>query len=289
MKKTKRKPTPAQIRARKAFGRMAKQRARLSRLKRKRNVTMGFRDSRGVFHPIRESEDYSKAKAGETGKAPKRTKSTKVKRAMKKAASTARGRAATKARKATTSRLAGRALSRSVSLPPVKRKRKNPSAVLRKKRERFTGKKSKQTLNLIAPTGAPKQFAILGRLKAIKTRGKVLSVPRSKNPNGNGVYLAEDAGGHLHIIGDPLPVLPEKGRDLGPITEIEYIAQKPHLGYPDTTEFFHEFGERGGEKPHLVTDAEGALWIEGGDYFITERGVENPGRRKRRRATKRRS
>lgn len=237
-RKTSKKPTPAQIRARKKFAAMAKERARLARIKK-----------------------------GLTAK-----KTTKARKTKKRNTTIIRAKRV-------------KVVSANPKRSRSKAKRKNPSSILKKKRERFTGKKSTKTLSLSAPSGAPSQLAILGRLKAIKLKGKTVSAPRTKNPNGKGVYLAEDTKGNLHIIGDPLPLMKEKGRHLGEIREIEYIAQKPHLGYPETTEFFHQFGEEGGKRPHLSTDSEGALLIKGGDYFITERGIENPSRKRR---TKRR-
>lgn len=87
-----------------------------SKVQRARNISQGFYDASGVFHPIRSSADYDPATAGETGKKPRRTRSKKRKAAAKKASSTARHKAATKSRKKTTSRLASRALSRSVPL-----------------------------------------------------------------------------------------------------------------------------------------------------------------------------
>jgi hypothetical protein len=46
------------------------------------NVAMGFVDGSGVFHPIRASEDYSRAKAGETW--IKRRAAAKKKKTAKK-------------------------------------------------------------------------------------------------------------------------------------------------------------------------------------------------------------
>lgn len=220
-------PTPAQLRARKAFVKMVHERAKLARKKNKTII---------------------KAKKVKIISAnPKRKRS--VKRSVKKS---------------------------------VKRSVAKVSPKSRQQREQFTGKKSTKTLSLLAPTGAPKSFAILGRLKSIKTRSKTFTPPQSrKNPDG-GVFLAESPDGKLHIIGDPLPVMSSHNDDFGPIVEIEYIAKKPHLGYPETTEFFHKMGEETGVKPHLVTDREGALLIKGGDYYITERGIENPGRKRSR-------
>ncbi len=87
-----------------------------SKVQRARNISQGFYDASGVFHPIRSSADYDPATAGETGKKPRRTRSKKRKAAAKKASSTARHKAATKSRKKTTSRLASRSLFRSVPL-----------------------------------------------------------------------------------------------------------------------------------------------------------------------------
>lgn len=83
--------------------------------KRERNIAQGFYDASG-FHPIRASEDYDPATAGETGRKSKTTRSRKKLASKKKAASTARTRSAVKSRKATTSRLAGRSLKRSAGM-----------------------------------------------------------------------------------------------------------------------------------------------------------------------------
>jgi hypothetical protein len=49
---------------------------------RRRNVTAGFYDEEGMFHPIRASYDYSRSRAGERAKrhAPKRRSRAKAKR-----------------------------------------------------------------------------------------------------------------------------------------------------------------------------------------------------------------
>jgi len=67
---------------------------------------------------------------------------------------------------------------------------------------------------------------------------------------------------------------PDGFTDLGEISVIEYAATKDHLdGKP--TLYYHRMGEDGGEKPHAVVNGEGLLLIEGGDYTITSRGIEN--------------
>jgi hypothetical protein len=226
----------------------------------RRNVEMGYRDSLGRFHPIRASKDYDSGREGRS------TRSSKARSSGRKAASTARFRSETRRRRATTSRLAGRAL------------RRNPGVTAKSKatKKLFTGTKSKKTLSLLAPKGAPRSMAILGKLVKVKTRSKTFTPPRKsrRNPEGD-IYLAASDSGQLYIVGENLPVVPGPPRDLGEIVEIDYTARKPHLGYDQTTEFFHELGEETGERPHLVTDSEGHLKIVGGEYYIEKDGIHN--------------
>jgi hypothetical protein len=226
----------------------------------RRNVEMGYRDSLGRFHPIRASKDYDSGREGRS------TRSSKARSSGRKAASTARFRSETRRRRATTSRLAGRAL------------RRNPGVTAKSKatKKLFTGTKSKKTLSLLAPKGAPRSMAILGKLVKVKTRSKTFTPPRKsgRNPEGD-IYLAASDSGQLYIVGESLPVVPGPPRDLGEIVEIDYTARKPHLGYGQTTEFFHELGEETGERPHLVTDSEGHLKIVGGEYYIEKDGIHN--------------
>jgi len=97
--------------------------------------------------------------------------------------------------------------------------------------------------------------------------------------------LAEGDNGQLYIVstGEHLPVSSERSTDFGPIDQIEYIMPdgKIHLGYKGPTEFYHRFGEETGVKPHLETNAQGEYIITGGEYYVTDRGIENPRKRKR--------
>lgn len=160
----------------------------------------------------------------------------------------------------------------------VKKYTKNPGVTARSRatRKLFTGMKSKKTLSLLAPTGTRKSVAILGKLVKIKTRSRTFTPPKrnGRNPEGE-IYLAADDSGQLVIVGENLPVVPGPARDLGEIIELDYATRKPHLGYDQTTEFFHELGEEGGERPHLVTDSEGHLKIAGGDYYIERDGIHD--------------
>lgn len=91
----------------------------------RKNISEGFYDANGVFHPIRSASDYDPGAAGETGGRPRRTKSGKRRASAKKASATARWRAATKAKRKTVSRLAGRSLSRVPKGSYKKTRRKN--------------------------------------------------------------------------------------------------------------------------------------------------------------------
>jgi hypothetical protein len=231
--------------------------------KRERNVAQGFFDGNGVFHPIRSSADYDGGTAGETGGKPRHTRSKKKLAATKKASATARHLAATKARKATTSRLASRSLFRSV---PLKRARRNPSVT--EIRERFSGQPVRQFSKMVAADGTPKKLAKLGKLVLIKAPGgKYIPLPSRT------VWLCCDTKGKLHLTADK-GVLYEGTRvSLPEVSQIEYEEQKPHLGYPKKTIFFHKMGEEGGKKPVLIGDGKGGLKLRGGSYRIEREGI----------------
>jgi len=62
---------------------------------------------------------------------------------------------------------------------------------------------------------------------------------------------------------------------LGQIDFIYYVTRKSLYDF-ELDSFIHEFGEEGGEKPLLLYDRlNKKQWIVGGDYTITERGIEN--------------
>lgn len=92
---------------------------------RRKNISQGFYDGNGIFHPIRAAEDYDGATAGETGGKAKRTRSKKRKAAAAKASRTARERAAKRSASKTKRHLASRSLSRSYSLPAGSKRKKN--------------------------------------------------------------------------------------------------------------------------------------------------------------------
>lgn len=169
--------------------------------------------------------------------------------------------------------------------------RKNPGVTSKSKSNfrKFHGRPSRKSLTVLAPKGTPKSIAIQGPLKLIKTKKATLNFLKKKNP-GTQVMLAEGDGGDLHIVskGSHLPVSSQHSTDFGEIIQIEYIMPdgKPHLGYNEPTEFYHKFGEETGVRPHLETNERGEYLITGGEYYVTDRGIENPRRRRKRRTSK---
>lgn len=235
--------------------------------KRARNISQGFYDASGVFHPIRSSADYDPGTAGETGKKPVRTRSKKRKAIVKKASQTARDKAATKSRKKTTSRLASRSLQRSVPLKAGSKTKRNPSPAANRREfaGRYTGDK-----DLYFPQGTPTGLSKLGKLVLIKTQSGTIA------PVKGTVWLCRDTKGKLHLgttSNAPLTDLPSGS--LGEVKRLEYEESKPHLGHPNPTIWFHRMGEETGERPTLYSDGQGGLKFRGGRYRITSRGIEN--------------
>jgi hypothetical protein len=239
------------------------------RAKRKRNVSEGFYDASGVFHPIRSAEDYSPAAAGETGRAPRRSKAKKKVTAKRKASQTARRRSGIRARKATTRRLAGRSLSRKTATGKrLKRARKNPSA--ESIRKKFAGRVTGER-DVFVPSSTPKgKLAKLGNLVLIQTEQGTIKPVR-----GTAVLLA-DTRGKLHIgTTSKSDLFSGPARSFGKVSKIEYESSKPHLGYKGPIIWFHRVGEENGVKPTLHADGKGGLIFKGGQYRLTKRGIEN--------------
>lgn len=92
---------------------------------RHKNVA-GFMDASGAFHPLRESGDYDRDRAGETGGKARRTRSKKTKGRLKKAASTARFNAQKRATSSVKA-AASRRLARTTSTGKRLSKKRNPT------------------------------------------------------------------------------------------------------------------------------------------------------------------
>lgn len=109
--------------------------------------------------------------------------------------------------------------------------------------------------------------------------------PRSEN---NVLLVSNPAGTNLEFIGGDQDIdwravegaaLNDKYLVMvGPVIEITYFADKHHLAGPKAQangmEFYHEFGEEGGEIPYLVYDRRNAkLILVGGSYTIEPEGI----------------
>lgn len=62
---------------------------------------------------------------------------------------------------------------------------------------------------------------------------------------------------------------------VGDLPEIDYITRKAHIENGERVHYEHQFGEENGETPYLLMDVDERLHIGGGDYYATERGLEN--------------
>jgi|SRR5882672_824878 len=247
------------------------------RLKR-RNIAEGFYDASGIFHPIRAAADYSRARAGETGRKAQTTRSKKRATAKRKASSTARHRSKVASRKAQTKRLAGRAISKSAGL--LKRSRKNPApsvlAVVNRtspkaqaNRKEFAGEYRKDT-PLYFPEGTPGGLSKIGKLLQIKTK-QVVVKPHAQT------WLCRDTQGRLHLGTTSKDGVIWSGpkQDFGKVMQVDYEDVKKHLGYSKPQGFYHFMGEEDGNRPTLCADGKGGLKFKGGNYRFTSRGIEN--------------
>lgn len=158
-------------------------------------------------------------------------------------------------------------------------KKSNGSGIAKAKQQRkeFLGSPARKVTNTTVPKGAKPKGALskMGRLMRVKVKG------RSWMDFQGVPMLARDAKNKMFVTGTAYKITakgkrrnPDGFEDLGEITHIEYAATKTHLdGYPVT--YVHELGEEGGAKPHAIVNSDGHLLIEGGDYTITSRGIEN--------------
>lgn len=119
----------------------------------------------------------------------------------------------------------------------------------------------------VVPASAPDDLVEIGALVRLKTTRETISWNENE-----GVKLAADARRRLWIIGPYAPF--ESGADLGEALRISYVTFKPHLDETEK-EYFHDFGEDGGARPRVKTDADGRLKLVGGDYDLGWRGIED--------------
>jgi hypothetical protein len=151
--------------------------------------------------------------------------------------------------------------------PRPRRTKKNPSA--ESIRKTFAGSVNGER-DLFFPQGTPSgKLAKLGKLVSITTEAGMIK------PVHGTAWLCADTKGKLHIgATSNAPLYSGPARNFGHVTKLEYESSKPHLGYGPTI-WFHKAGEENGIRPTLRADGKGGLVFKGGDYRLTERGIEN--------------
>ena len=236
-----------------------------AKIVRKRNVE-GFVDGSGVFHPIRSSEDYDAARAGETGKAR-----TRKKAAAKKAAPMRARKAPVKSSAAKKPVAKKKAAVRRPA--DVQGRLFNPKPTPRRRTfEMFQGRKATTAKRMPVSRHAPATLDQLGDLVELKLYGQ----PPIKF-NGKAVKLCASRG-RLWIAGKRFarPNPSAAANEINPVGEIDHVVYgtyKPHHGDMEYTHYIHKLGEESGTLPTLCVDREGFPVIRGGAYKIEARGI----------------
>lgn len=101
---------------------------------------------------------------------------------------------------------------------------------------------------------------------------------RRKNPSSSVERAAKFyeefhwGDGPTKVVEQPIELPPDVATELGELVAVTY---RTHKGGERAT-WEHEFGEEGGKRPRLVVDPESKrLFIVGGDYTVTDAGIEN--------------
>ena len=156
---------------------------------------------------------------------------------------------------------------------PKKAKRRNAAtSKVKSLFQKFSGKKARREVTVMAAKNAPAKVSKLGRLRKIRLKsGQWYEFDGSKAP-----YLAADSRHKLHIVGGKYRANPSS-TDMGEIDKVVYEAAKPHLGkaHAKSGPYVHSFGEEGGSRPHLRIDGEGLMHITGGSYTIEAEGIRD--------------
>jgi hypothetical protein len=261
--------------------------------KRRRNyATDGYYTPDGKFIPIRSAPGYSRKRAGEPPLKKKARFATKEKKRnprngiFRTAARGAISRALTKPRSFKVSKPAWaqrtRTASKASTIAGWRRSRKKNSgapAGIEQMHEKFLGRPSSHSFDIVAPSGTPKDVAVLGELTKLKTEDEEFMFEKGE------AYMGADSKGNLYVLGD---VQVEQNTNFGELEQICYLARKDHLEAnpfrfrhrkakrnPGTlTEYFHDFNEDGnGRAPKLKSDMDGMLHIQGGSFTVEPEGI----------------
>ena len=96
---------------------------------------------------------------------------------------------------------------------------------------------------------------------------------------GNGVHARGKTLRHNLIAANP-ELANYDAVDLGPVDVLWYETPEKHAGQENAplVHYYHNHGEDSGrveDKPHLLLDSDGMLYLDGGNYTVTELGIEN--------------
>lgn len=153
----------------------------------------------------------------------------------------------------------------------AKGKRRNPDTPAQLLNE-FRGYPKDKDSTLYFAEGTPTGLYKLGSLYQIK-----LANGTKIKPTAGKVWLCADTKGKLYLgTTDSKQVLAHAPQgSLGKVSQVEYIARKPHLGDNQVTRYYHNLGEETGEKPTLYSDGKGGLLFKGGATYIRSDGIHN--------------
>jgi hypothetical protein len=127
------------------------------------------------------------------------------------------------------------------------------------------------------PDGTPRDVAMLGKLIELgMADGQLLTF------EDNPAVLCASGGKRrrrLYIgltVPYEMPDDTEPGRefDYGEVSTVVYKSRKPHLDTGRLNEYEHQFGDEGGELPHLIL-IDGLMRFRFGSYYITKYGLQN--------------
>jgi hypothetical protein len=158
------------------------------------------------------------------------------------------------------------------------RRRRNPTSATAARISRgFHGRTPTWSTASVSRHVPGNAAAGLGRLDHLKVRPNGSQSVKTFRFGGNAKLVAT-GNRHLAIAGarfkKPARTSnPADLQDVGEVVEVQYRTDKPHLGFPRTTTFYHEHGEESGLCPRLLIDDEGYGLIQGGALKVTPEGI----------------
>jgi hypothetical protein len=158
------------------------------------------------------------------------------------------------------------------------RRKRNPSTrTAARISKSFHGRPSTWSTAAVSRHVKGNAAAGLGRLDHLKVRPNGSEAVKTFR-FGSNAKLVATGNRHLAIAGErfkkpPRTSNPADLQDVGEVVEVQYRTDKPHLGFPRTTTFYHEHGEESGKCPRLLLDSEGYGLIRGGALKVTPEGI----------------